>query len=109
MKRFAYLMSMLLIATACAGPVNTPLPTASSSPAATPTETPEATPSVTPAPTLTAPPPTPGPTLVAGGQVTLVTHDSFAASDPVIHDFETQSGQTLKVLKGGDAGAMVNQ
>ena len=108
MKRFAWLTSMLLIATACAAPVSTPLPTASSSPAATPTETPEATSRVTPAPALTVAP-TAGPTLVAGSQVTLVTHDSFAASDPVIHDFETQSGQTLKVLKGGDAGAMVNQ
>ena len=124
MKRFACLISALLITTACAAPVatpllGTPLPVASSAPAAAPTATaassalpsatPGATPSATPTPTPTAAPPTPGPTLVRGGQVTLVTHDSFAASDPVIHDFETQSGQTLKVLKGGDAGVMVNQ
>ena len=41
--------------------------------------------------------------------MTLVTHDSFAATDSVIADFETQTGVTLKVLKGGDAGTMVNQ
>ena len=38
-----------------------------------------------------------------------MTHDSFAASDSVIADFESQSGVKLNVLKGGDAGAMVNQ
>ena len=41
--------------------------------------------------------------------MTLVTHDSFAASDSVIADFEAQTGVKLNVLKGGDAGAMVNQ
>jgi thiamine transport system substrate-binding protein len=52
-------------------------------------------------------PATPAPSL--GGEVTLITHDSFAASDSVIADFESQSGVKLNVLKGGDAGAMVNQ
>src|SRR5204863_8673768 len=52
---------------------------------------------------------TPTSSPAALGNVTLVTHDSFAASDQVIGDFETQSGAKLNVLKGGDAGTMVNQ
>jgi len=45
----------------------------------------------------------------SGGEVVLLTHDSFAASDSVVQSFQTQTGATLKVLKGGDAGSMVNQ
>jgi len=38
-----------------------------------------------------------------------MTHDSFAISDAVIDAFEDQTGLTVEVLKGGDAGSMVNQ
>jgi len=48
-------------------------------------------------------------TSLAPARVTLVTHDSFAASDPIIADFEIASGAQLDVLKGGDAGAVVSQ
>ncbi|MFC5721125.1 thiamine ABC transporter substrate binding subunit [Streptomyces gamaensis] len=41
--------------------------------------------------------------------VTLVSHDSFSASDAVLKEFEKTSGYTVKVVKGGDAGAAVNQ
>lgn len=41
--------------------------------------------------------------------VTLVTHDSFAASKPVLADFTKKTGYKVKVLRGGDAGAAVNQ
>jgi thiamine transport system substrate-binding protein len=41
--------------------------------------------------------------------VTLVTHESFAVSKPVLAAFEKQSGLKVKVLRGGDAGAVVNQ
>jgi thiamine transport system substrate-binding protein len=41
--------------------------------------------------------------------VTLMTHDSFAATQSVIDDFQRQTRVTLSVLKGGDAGTMVNQ
>ncbi|HEY5832641.1 thiamine ABC transporter substrate-binding protein [Streptomyces sp.] len=41
--------------------------------------------------------------------VTLVSHDSFAASKPVLAEFTRQTGYTVKVLRGGDAGAAVNQ
>ncbi|MEU3375409.1 thiamine ABC transporter substrate-binding protein [Streptomyces sp. NPDC006660] len=44
-----------------------------------------------------------------GKTVTLVSHDSFAASDPVLKAFTAQSGYTVKVLKSGDAGAALNQ
>jgi thiamine transport system substrate-binding protein len=41
--------------------------------------------------------------------VTLVSHDSWAASKSVIAAFEKQSGYTVKVLKDGDAGQAVNK
>ncbi|SFF61330.1 thiamine transport system substrate-binding protein [Actinacidiphila alni] len=41
--------------------------------------------------------------------VTLVSHDSFAASDAVLKEFTKETGYTVKVLRGGDAGAAVNQ
>jgi thiamine transport system substrate-binding protein len=41
--------------------------------------------------------------------VTLVTHDSFAVSKPVLRAFTQQTGITVKVLKNGDAGAALNQ
>ncbi|MBA0051833.1 thiamine ABC transporter substrate-binding protein [Streptomyces sp. AJS327] len=44
-----------------------------------------------------------------GKTVTLVTHNSFAASKEVLKDFEAESGYRVKVLRGGDAGAAVNQ
>lgn len=49
----------------------------------------------------------------AGGKpsrtVTLVSHDSFAASPAVLKQFTKETGYTVKVLRGGDAGAAVNQ
>lgn len=49
----------------------------------------------------------------AGGStsktVTLVSHDSFAASASVLKDFTKETGYTVKVLRGGDAGTAVNQ
>jgi thiamine transport system substrate-binding protein len=44
-----------------------------------------------------------------GEHITLVTHDSFVISDEVLKGFEDRTGITVAVLKGGDAGAMVNQ
>ncbi|MYS22073.1 thiamine transport system substrate-binding protein [Streptomyces sp. DvalAA-14] len=45
----------------------------------------------------------------ASKTVTLVSHDSFAASKPVLAEFTKETGYTVKVLRGGDAGAAVNQ
>ncbi|GGY63167.1 thiamine ABC transporter substrate-binding protein [Streptomyces xanthochromogenes] len=44
-----------------------------------------------------------------GKTVTLVSHDSFNASDPVLKAFTAETGYTVKVLKSGDAGAALNQ
>ncbi|MCW8218085.1 thiamine ABC transporter substrate-binding protein [Streptomyces griseolus] len=41
--------------------------------------------------------------------VTLVSHDSFDASDSVLKEFTKETGYTVKVLKSGDAGAALNQ
>jgi len=42
-------------------------------------------------------------------RVVVVTHDSFAASETVLEAFEAHTGMTVEILRGGDAGAMVNQ
>lgn len=41
--------------------------------------------------------------------VTLMTHDSFNVSQPVLDRFREESGITVKVLTAGDAGAALNQ
>ncbi|MEY2454899.1 MAG: thiamine transport system substrate-binding protein [Acidimicrobiaceae bacterium] len=44
-----------------------------------------------------------------GRTITLVAHDSFAVSDSVLKEFSDRTGITVNVVKGGDAGAVVNQ
>ncbi|MET0421161.1 MAG: thiamine ABC transporter substrate-binding protein [Acidimicrobiia bacterium] len=41
--------------------------------------------------------------------ITLVTHDAFAVSKPVLAAFTAKTGVKVKVLKSGDAGAALNQ
>jgi thiamine transport system substrate-binding protein len=41
--------------------------------------------------------------------ITLVTHDSFAVSKPVLAAFTKETGITVKILQSGDAGAALNQ
>ena len=41
--------------------------------------------------------------------ITLVTHDSFAASKSVLAAFTRQSGVKVRILQSGDAGAALNQ
>lgn len=41
--------------------------------------------------------------------LTLVTHDSFNASEEVLNAFTEETGITLEILRSGDAGTMVNQ
>jgi len=45
----------------------------------------------------------------SGGTVTLLTHDSFAASPAVLRSFTDTTGIEVKVLRAGDAGSMLNQ
>jgi thiamine transport system substrate-binding protein len=42
-------------------------------------------------------------------EVTLLTHDSFAVPAAVWDTFEAETGITVTVLQGGDAGTVVNQ
>lgn len=105
---FVALATLLLVAGCSApGPAPTSSPRASLSATVGMSTAPSTAPtaSAMPSPTGTASEEPRSPV----GEVTLVTHDSFAASDSVIADFESQTGATLHVLKGGDAGAMVNQ
>jgi thiamine transport system substrate-binding protein len=41
--------------------------------------------------------------------VTLMTHDSFAVSEALLKRFEEKNGAKLKILKSGDAGAVLTQ
>lgn len=41
--------------------------------------------------------------------VTVVTHDSFNVSESVLQSFEEESGITVRILRAGDAGQVVNQ
>lgn len=74
----------------------------------TPTPTPSAT--AMPTPTLAAatatptavPPPT-------GRTVTIMTHDSFSVSQPVIDAFQARCGCQVRILKSGDAGLALNK
>lgn len=68
------------------------------------------TPAPTPSPTFIAMP-TAGarPTVPPPGALTLMTHDSFEASESVIKEFETLANVNLKILKAGDAGAALNK
>lgn len=59
-----------------------------------------------PRPSTTAPQP---PTAAAPTELVLMTHDSFALPDAVIAEFEDRHGATLRILRSGDAGSMVNQ
>jgi thiamine transport system substrate-binding protein len=64
------------------------------------------------APGPSAAPPTSSPTAhgpSAAGSLVLLTHDAFAISQPVLDAFQREHSVTVQVLKGGDAGAMVNQ
>jgi len=59
----------------------------------------------TPSPAPSTPPTLPPPT-----QLTLLTHDSFAVTEPeIMAVFESQNNAAVNVLRAGDAGAMVNQ
>ena len=52
------------------------------------------------------PSPTPG---VAGGTLTVMTHDSFDVGKETITRFQEQCGCQVQFLKSGDAGLMLNQ
>lgn len=45
----------------------------------------------------------------AGGEVVLVTHESFALPDDVVAAFEAESGYDLVIRASGDAGTLTNK
>ena len=45
----------------------------------------------------------------AAPTIRLLTHDSFVLSDGLLADFTRQTGIKVKLIQGGDAGAVVNQ
>ncbi len=45
----------------------------------------------------------------AADTVTLLTHDSFAVSDDVLASFTEETGITVEIVRGGDAGTVLNQ
>jgi thiamine transport system substrate-binding protein len=53
--------------------------------------------------------PLPSPTPTAGSILTVMTHDSFDASEAVIAQFQAQCSCQVQFLKSGDAGLMLNQ
>ncbi len=73
----------------------------------------QATPAPTPLPTITPGTGalTPPPTLTPSGPQTLtvMTHDSFAASESVIAAFEQANNAKVTFLKSGDAGTALNK
>ena len=42
-------------------------------------------------------------------ELVLMTHDSFAVSEGILERFQAAEGVTVRILKAGDAGSMVNQ
>lgn len=52
---------------------------------------------------------TAGASAPAGGELTVVTHDSFALGDGLLESFEEESGYQVTLVAPGDGGALVNQ
>ncbi len=53
--------------------------------------------------------PGPSQTPAPPSELVLMSHDSFAVSDAVLERFQAEQGVTVRVLRAGDAGSMVNQ
>ncbi|RME71493.1 MAG: thiamine ABC transporter substrate-binding protein [Chloroflexi bacterium] len=98
MRKLLFILVFILLLTACGGanPTDTPVP---------PTDTPASQAQVEPSPTPV--PPTDTPT--APRTIRLMSHDSFAASEEVIAEFENTYNAKIELLPSGDAGAALNQ
>jgi thiamine transport system substrate-binding protein len=106
------LLIAAMVVAACAGPATTPPANPISTPAASPSASPASSPGAATSSPATETPPissSPSSTAQAASGLVLLTHDSFALTDTVLQGFERDHNATLKVLKAGDAGAMVNQ
>jgi len=95
MKRFLCSIALLLVLLTACGPATQAPVSAPASAPLLPTDLPSAT---------SAP--------AAAGQprsLTVMTHDSFAASEGVIKEFELANNVKITFLKSGDAGAALNK
>lgn len=97
-RYLSVLFVLIFLLAACAGNNTTPTPTAAALPGATASED-----QATAAPETTAPPS--GET----GELTIMVHDSFAASEDVLRQFEQENNARLTFLKSGDAGSVLNR
>jgi thiamine transport system substrate-binding protein len=89
-KKFVWILFLVtLVISACAGPQSAATPVVTTGAVST-----IAVQTVEPAQAAT---------------LTVMTHDSFAASEQVIADFEKENNVKLVFLKGGDAGAALNR
>ena len=107
----------VLVIAGCGDDAGTPTdaPTAPGEPASAPEPQPPAPPAPRPAPAPgPAPPPEPGPAPQPApapepGEITVVTHDSFAVSEGIIESFEESTGIAVNLLTGEDTGSMLSQ
>jgi thiamine transport system substrate-binding protein len=97
------LLAATLLTSACGGDADTAAPSGEAT-TGTPTET-----ATSDEPTAGDATPTEEATVAEGTTVQLVTHDSFNVSEDVLADFTETTGIEVEVLRGGDAGQVVNQ
>lgn len=95
------LMALILLIAGCVVPDVTPT--------AVPAATPTGVVTVSPSATATMPPATAAPTPAGGRTVTVMTHDSFNISQPVVDAFQAGCGCQVRFLKSGDAGLALNK
>jgi len=108
MKRIFLASLMLSVLLSACGSAVTPVPASGQQAlAASATVAPAATPTLLPADTPE--PTTSGATPSAARTLTVMTHDSFAASEAVIQEFEQANNVKVTFLKSGDAGAALNK
>ena len=48
-------------------------------------------------------------TTTESNEITVVVHDSAVISDALLNEFKEQTGNTVTIIRGGDAGAMTNK
>ncbi len=99
MRRILFLLMILtLLAVAACGPRPMVTPTASPTP---PVQSPTVSPTPSPEPSATP--------VAQPATLTVMTHDSFAASEEVIKAFESANNVKLVFLPSGDTGAALNK
>ena len=107
MKKLLFLLLILsVLLAACGAPAATPTPAALSAATNAPAVTDTASPAEV-LPTDTAP--APEATSAETRTLTVMTHDSFNASEGVIQEFELANNVKITFLKSGDAGAALNK